>query len=431
MGTTSTKPQHDERDFSSQLTSRVIGRRIPDKPVRLVHLAVPGQFDDAIEQEYEMTESMAAYTCRSILPSDEHLSSLESVTLKEQPQHLEFLSSRNRPSGSTALLAPYCTRPQGTHSTLHQQTMTEPYGRITPSSEISDKANVSCGFVRNETESFVSCDEDDDAATSRGGGASTGSELNRQPLLEQSEKSNSLQDISLSSCSNRPIPPTTGINVLQVPPFTEGGTLSKAISSQSEEVTLTARFSTKILGIKSPSPLLEYLDRDHPHPSLLPNSDEGATSLSLFPFVGNDSENSIPYDNLTKVDVLLGRGGGTNHYVGNIWFRKLMERYRKAYCTSQKGQKGLLVRNLCNYIRFNGGRFLEQKEGCDRNVLNAKCLRNTIWYECGDIRAHAKVGQTLREGTASIVRETLKRTLCDTANPDVDYPEKLQRKGEA
>lgn len=130
---------------------------------------------------------------------------------------------------------------------------------------------------------------------------------------------------------------------------------------------------------------------------------------------------------------------------GNVWFRKLMERYRNAYCTAQKGQKSLLARNLCNYVRLNGGRFLEQFDDNaehDHKVAHAststtsssgnkKCdvlFRNTIWYECGDVRAHAKVGQTLREGIASIVRETLKRNLQDTIPSSLHYNNNIATK---
>jgi hypothetical protein len=72
-----------------------------------------------------------------------------------------------------------------------------------------------------------------------------------------------------------------------------------------------------------------------------------------------------------------------------------------AYCTAPKGDKGQLARNLCNYVRLSGGRFLTKADEDGR------------WYECGDERAIAKCAQAMREGAADLVRETLRKNLSD------------------
>lgn len=214
---------------------------------------------------------------------------------------------------------------------------------------------------------------------------------------------------------------------------------SKA-SSHGKQVVTKPAFVDKslaprnVFGVVSPSALLEHIDRDHPHESILPSDRRSQTlQLPMFSFVAPDYRNHIAHDKLTEADILMGRGGATNTNAGNKWFRKLIERYRKSYCTAEKGRKSLLVRNLCNYIRLNGGRFLEQitSEQPDSIDLHPRksnvCMKAMVWYECGDYRAHAKVGQTLREGTASAVRETLKRNLNENAIEN-DLPKKKQRK---
>jgi hypothetical protein len=91
-------------------------------------------------------------------------------------------------------------------------------------------------------------------------------------------------------------------------------------------------------------------------------------------------------------DVLLGRGGMTNTHLGNIKFRELVAKYRMAYCTAPKGDKGALARYLCNFVRSKHGRFLRKEEP------------NGEWFEVGDEKAVGKCGQALREGTAALIR---------------------------
>ena len=89
----------------------------------------------------------------------------------------------------------------------------------------------------------------------------------------------------------------------------------------------------------------------------------------------------------SELDVLLGRGSGTYHHIGNRAFRRLVASYRPAYTTLPKGIKTLLAHNLVDFVRKNGGRFLCR--GDDEN--------GGWWYECGDERAVQKVRQSLRE----------------------------------
>lgn len=101
----------------------------------------------------------------------------------------------------------------------------------------------------------------------------------------------------------------------------------------------------------------------------------------------NDSE-------ITNKDVLCGRGGMTNSHPGNVLFRHLVKQQKLRYGTSQKTEKGEIVRNIIQSIRQEHGRFLKKK---DRN----------LWYEIGDDLAFQKTSQNLREGMAKLYRKGL------------------------
>ena len=109
----------------------------------------------------------------------------------------------------------------------------------------------------------------------------------------------------------------------------------------------------------------------------------------------DNMKNPVECRNVNACDVLLGRGGMTNTHPGNIKFRELVAKYRMAYCTAPKGDKGALARYLCNYVRSTEGRFL------------TRMASNGNWYEVGDEKAVSKCGQALREGTAALIRKVI------------------------
>ena len=98
------------------------------------------------------------------------------------------------------------------------------------------------------------------------------------------------------------------------------------------------------------------------------------------------SLSSVAIQQPTSVDVLRGRGGGTNHHPGNKKFRdearKLRGNYRDKDCTRQ--EKFILSQQLSNRVKEYGGRFLERRKGDDKN-----------WYLMseGDVRKKASQGK--------------------------------------
>eukprot|EP00978_Attheya_sp_CCMP212_P001119 scaffold2332_cov50-Attheya_sp.AAC.3 len=91
-------------------------------------------------------------------------------------------------------------------------------------------------------------------------------------------------------------------------------------------------------------------------------------------------------------DVLCGRGGATNNHPGNIFYRHLVNKYRKLYLNALRKDKPSVAELVVDLIRERGGRFLtKEKDGM-------------LWIDIGDVRAGAKAGQALREEPPAIRR---------------------------
>lgn len=180
---------------------------------------------------------------------------------------------------------------------------------------------------------------------------------------------------------------------------------SRKMSSNNKSSSITTKKKTEICA----SNCDRFIDND---------TDEHEASISVkelldtIPKINPDiktRKNPVHDREIVSVDVLLGRGGMTNHHIGNIHFRNLVSYYRRSYCTAPKGMKGQLAKNLCKYVRLCKGRFLQKLDNDKSNFSQNNCsnLNNSVWYECGDTRAHAKCGQALREGTAALIRQVM------------------------
>ncbi|KAL3919785.1 MAG: hypothetical protein SGILL_003580 [Bacillariaceae sp.] len=91
-------------------------------------------------------------------------------------------------------------------------------------------------------------------------------------------------------------------------------------------------------------------------------------------------------ENYEALDVLCGRGGGTNLHEGNRFYRDLILSHRTTYDDASKSMKPEIARDIVMRIRERGGRFLRKdKEG--------------LYYDIGDGEAKAKTSQALRHRT--------------------------------
>jgi len=108
-----------------------------------------------------------------------------------------------------------------------------------------------------------------------------------------------------------------------------------------------------------------------------------------------------PLKNIEKhrdQDVLCGRGGGTNHHVGNAHWRKLVNTNKRLYLSLPKKQKALVAKSIVHAVRAQNppGRFL------------ARDPSNSLWCDIGDQKATEKTSQALREGAPDIRTEMAK-----------------------
>jgi hypothetical protein len=107
-------------------------------------------------------------------------------------------------------------------------------------------------------------------------------------------------------------------------------------------------------------------------------------------------ENSRQYVNPTDEDILLGRGGKSNHHPGNKRYREEIKNFQSSYTRlEQKDDKTDLSRYVVDYVHKYEGRFLT----FDKDV------RPNRWYEVPDIVARRKVSQALREDDDPIKRK--------------------------
>ena len=93
-----------------------------------------------------------------------------------------------------------------------------------------------------------------------------------------------------------------------------------------------------------------------------------------------------PCEEPTDRDVLLGRGGMTNHHVGNRLYREKIEEFKPYYQKlSGKDEKQEFSKKVVNFVHSYSGRFLE------------KDAYSGGWVEVEKNKARKKVGQALRE----------------------------------
>lgn len=90
------------------------------------------------------------------------------------------------------------------------------------------------------------------------------------------------------------------------------------------------------------------------------------------------------YLEYTDNDVLMGRGGKSNHHPGNMKYRQEIERVQEDYKkTDDKDEKTRISEELVTHVQSYGGNFLEKDD--------------IGWYIIDDVVARRKVSQALRE----------------------------------
>lgn len=116
-----------------------------------------------------------------------------------------------------------------------------------------------------------------------------------------------------------------------------------------------------------------------------------ATSKPPSPMLGAmpDSEGKFYIDEVRETDVLCGRGGKSNHHLGNKRYRQVVSEMKIMYRSTEakKGKTGLsraIVDHVCEY----GGRFVKKDGPTGR------------YYVLSKAEARKKTSQALRETKA-------------------------------
>ncbi|CAJ1951916.1 unnamed protein product [Cylindrotheca closterium] len=100
--------------------------------------------------------------------------------------------------------------------------------------------------------------------------------------------------------------------------------------------------------------------------------------------------------NPTETDILMGRGGKSNHHPGNKRYREEILNFKNTYSQlTCKEEKTGLSRHVVDYVHKYNGRFL---------ALD-KTIKPSRWYEITDAVARRKVSQALREDGDPVKRQ--------------------------
>lgn len=96
-------------------------------------------------------------------------------------------------------------------------------------------------------------------------------------------------------------------------------------------------------------------------------------------------------DEIQKWDVLSGRGGKSNHHIGNKFFRHLVTEMRPAYRSSKtRIEKAIITESLMEKVHRMGGQFLIQNKG----------RLEPQWSVMTKAEVRRKTSQSLRETRA-------------------------------
>jgi hypothetical protein len=90
---------------------------------------------------------------------------------------------------------------------------------------------------------------------------------------------------------------------------------------------------------------------------------------------------------------LFGRGGRSNHHVGNKIYREIVTQHQDHYRGCDKNEKTKVAQGIVDHVqKVIGGRFLELDKESNQ------------WYLVPNVVARRKVGQALRENNTEEAR---------------------------
>jgi hypothetical protein len=118
------------------------------------------------------------------------------------------------------------------------------------------------------------------------------------------------------------------------------------------------------------------------------SSSSAPTSSTVIPYT--TTGDFIDGSQVTVHDVLMGRGGRTNHHPGNLRYLDAKRVLQSRYALANKREKTALSQELVDMVRKWGGRFIKLDQGTN------------FWYEVDNLTARTKASQTLRENFSDV-----------------------------
>ena len=114
---------------------------------------------------------------------------------------------------------------------------------------------------------------------------------------------------------------------------------------------------------------------------------------------------------LSDADVLCGRGGLVNGFVGNIAFRDLVAERRDEYRDAEKMAKTLIAQGIVDKIKSRGGLFLHRVDIDGKSKGGTGDAQGSKWADMSEAKARVKTSQALREGAEVRKSSTSSRLL--------------------
>jgi hypothetical protein len=169
-------------------------------------------------------------------------------------------------------------------------------------------------------------------------------------------------------------PPSSAVNTSAIEPFSEE---DAKVPNAGPVATLLHKISLVTDDLEKFFSLMNALEQlalpDNAKPAEIPSLDETIVQVQV-----------------QRHDVLLGRGGETNHHLGNIQYRQLVKASQPAYLAAKRRDKPRIAAAIVAVVRSRSGRFLK------------KHLGDHTWRDVGNVRAREKTSQALREGAPEL-----------------------------
>ncbi|OEU12105.1 hypothetical protein FRACYDRAFT_244365 [Fragilariopsis cylindrus CCMP1102] len=128
----------------------------------------------------------------------------------------------------------------------------------------------------------------------------------------------------------------------------------------------------------------------------------------------NGNGNGRVYRELTNNDIVFGRGGKANHHVGNVRYRKEIQRFEQCYKSAgTRSEKEWIVETVVHCLQSSNGstttNFLEKEVGTGKGKGNTTNCSNCWWFVVEEDIIRRKVHQALRENRDPKKRQAKRR----------------------